>query len=338
MRKFLALGLVVLAVLALWSTGWFFAAGEVKRQMAQLGEADGETAPRLTCGTLNVSGYPFRLDIECADAALLDQDLSLTLAGLKASVLAYSPTHVVFSAQAPLTLANAFTGSQSRVDFTGFEGSARLKTDDMLKGLGGAGWRIARVSAVADSVTWNETVLGDLLQLTARHVEAHLVDMPERHDKTAGSASLAAYAEVKDLAVPALAIAAGNASLEAELSGLPDDLQAFGDPDFLKAWQQRGGKLRLARLAGSQPQPDESFDITGEASLNAGGPARGRNHLSHQGRARPAERPPAAAAARGAEGQARGGRQLQQHAQHHRWPAAAARAAARRPRAAVLDV
>lgn len=276
MRKFLALGLAVLVVLALWSAGWMWAAGEVKRQVLVLAEADGEASPKLTCGTLNVTGYPFRFDLECGDATLVDKDITLTLAGLKATVLAYSPTHVVFSAQSPLGLANAFTGSQSRVEFTGFAGSARVKTDDILKALSGEGWRIARVSAVADGVVWNETVLGDMLQLRAGHVEAHLVDIPEQHDKTTGRAGMAAYAQVKEVDVPALKITSGNATLEAEISGMPDDLRAYSDPDFLRSWQQRDGKLNLARFDGSQPDPDENFDLTGTFSLTPAGLVKGQ--------------------------------------------------------------
>ena len=126
MRKILALGLAVLVVLALWTGGWLWAASEIKHQVDGLAEADGEAAPRLACGTLNISGFPFRFDIDCEQLALTFGDHDITLAALRASVLAYNPTHVIFSARAPYAMSNAFTGSQSRFDFKNLEGSARL--------------------------------------------------------------------------------------------------------------------------------------------------------------------------------------------------------------------
>ena len=272
LRKILALGLVVLAVVGLWTLGWFWVAGEARQQLALLAAADGETAPKLTCSELAVSGFPFRFDLECRDAVLVDQDRTYGLKGLKASVLVYSPTHVIFSAASPLTMANAFTGSESRVDFTGLEGSARVESADLLKGLGGEGWRIARVSMLADAITWNETVVGELLQLSADHVEAHLLDIPELHDKAAGTAALAGFAEAKGLVVPALRIRAGDTSFEAELSGLPDDLRVLAeDPAPLQNWQRRGGVLKIVRLAGNQPDPDENFELSGSARLGPTG-------------------------------------------------------------------
>lgn len=267
MRKIIWLGIVVLLVAAAWSAAWFYAAGEARHQVALLAANDGERAPQLTCAEFVVTGFPFRFDLACTNATLVSEDHTLTLAGLKASVLAYNPTHVIFSAQAPLTLDNAFTGSQSRIDFTGFEGSARVEAADLIKGFSGAGWRIGRISMVADGIVWNDTVSGDLLQASADHAEAHLIDIPEQHDKTAGTAALAAYAEVKNLNAPGYGIAAGDGSLEAELSGLPDDLRALVDPEPLRRWQQAGGKLKVVRLAGNQPSPETLFELTGEASL-----------------------------------------------------------------------
>ncbi len=272
MRKIVALGVVVLMVVALWSAAWFWAATELHRQVALLGEADGESAPRLTCGAFEVGGFPFRFDLECRDGVLVDQDRTIGIKGVKASVLIYSPTHAIFSAASPLTLANAFTGSESRVDFKSLEGSARLVAADPIRGLAGEGWRIARVSVQADELAWNETIIGDLLQLEVDHAEAHLIDMGELHNAEAGTAALAAFAKADGLTAPAFDITDGNTSLEVELTGLPDDLRLLAtDPDPIRNWQRRDGVLRLVRFAGDQPAPAESFDISGEAKLGLSG-------------------------------------------------------------------
>jgi hypothetical protein len=282
-RKILALGLAVLVVLALWTGGWLWATSEIKHQIDVLAEADGETSPRLTCGTLAISGFPFRFDIDCEELALTFGDHDITLAGLRASVLAYSPTHVIFSARPPYAMSNAFTGSQSRFDFADLEGSARLTARDALGGLAGEGWRIARISLVANEVTWNDTVIEDLLQARATKAELHLLDMPELHDEATRTAGLALYASLEGVDIPGFAVTAANSTLEAELTGLPDDIRVLAEPEALRLWQQAGGALKLVRFAGDQPQPADSFEVTGEAGLTPAGLVNARIDYTTKG-------------------------------------------------------
>lgn len=283
MRKILALGLAVLVVLALWTGGWFWATSEIRHQMNLLAEADGETSPRLACGTLGITGFPFRFDVDCEELALTFGDHDITLAGLRASVLAYNPTHVIFSARPPYAMSNAFTGSQSRFDFADLEGSARLTARDTLAGLSGEGWRIARVSVVANEVAWYDTVIEDLLQAKAAKAELHLLDMPELHDAAARTAGLALYSSLDGVDAPGFQVAAANATLEAELTGLPDDIRFAAEPDAIRLWQQAGGALKLVRFAGNQPQPADSFEVTGEATLTPAGMINARIDYTTKG-------------------------------------------------------
>lgn len=276
MRKFAALLIAIILVVALWIGGWFWAAGEIRNQVALLAQNDGETNPRITCGTLNVTGLPFRFDIECVGGTLTQLDTTVTLAGLRASVLVYNPTHVLLSAKAPLAITDAFSGAQSRLDFTGLQASARLASRDIFEGITGVGWRIANVSVVADGLTWNDTVVGDMLRMSADHVEAHLVDLPEGRDKAAHTATLGAYATLANLNLPQLGVTAGQSTLEARVDQLPDDLMEFSSPDAIRNWQARNGKLTLVKWDGSQPNPDEKFEITGEITLDAVGRANGQ--------------------------------------------------------------
>jgi hypothetical protein len=190
--------------------------------------------------------------------------------------MAYNPTHVLVSAKAPLAIADAFSGAQSRLDFTALQASGRLTSRDLLEGITGAGWRVANISLVADDVTWNDTVVGDVLRMSADHVEAHLVDLPEGHDKAARTATLGAYATLDNFAFPELQIAAARSTLEARVNQLPDDLAELAAPDALRAWQARGGRLTLVKFAGDQPAPDEKFEIAGEVSLGPTGLANGQ--------------------------------------------------------------
>lgn len=276
MRKFAVLFIAIILVVGAWTGGWFWAAAEARSQIGNLALNDGETSPRITCGTLNVSGFPFRLDVECIDGTLTQLDTTITLAGLRASVLVYNPTHMLVSAKAPLAIDDAYSGARSRVDFTELQASARLVSRDTLEGFTGAGWRIANISLVADGVTWNDTVVDDMLRMSADRIEAHLVDLPEGRDKAARIAMLGAYATLAGLDLPQLGVTDGQSTFEAKLDKLPDDLLEFTAPDAIRNWQARGGKLALVKWQGTQAEPDERFEVTGEVTLDAIGRANGQ--------------------------------------------------------------
>lgn len=281
MNRFIWLGLIAFAIAGLWTAGWFYAAGQTREAVASLAQADGETSPRLTCGTLDVTGFPFRFDLSCSDAQIIDGDTSIGIAGLKASVLAYNPTHALISARAPINLADAFTGSQSRIDFSGAEASVRLQSADLIAGLRGEGWRLARASLVADGLSWTDALTGEDLIAEAEHVEAHLLDMPERHEPEKGLAALAVYALLDQVQAPGLDIAEAEVKLEAELTGLPDDLRALASDDVLQRWRDAGGQLKLVGLKG---EAGEDFVASsGTLSLDNAARLEGQVQITSKG-------------------------------------------------------
>lgn len=283
MRKFAALLIAIILVVGLWTGAWLWAATEIRNQVTLLAYNDGETNPKITCGTLDVGGFPFRFDVECLDGTLMQLDTTVTLSGLRASAMVYNPTHLVLSARSPLAIDDAFSGARSRVDFSSLQASARLTSRDLIEGLSGVGWRIANVSLVADDITWNDTVVDDMLRMSAGHLEAHLVDLPEGRDRAVHTATLGAYASLDDLSLPQLGVTAAQSTLEARIDQLPDDLIELTAPDAVRNWQARNGTLTLVKWQGSQPAPDEKFEVTGEVTLNAAGLANGQVSYTTRG-------------------------------------------------------
>lgn len=281
MNRFVWLGLVVLAAAGAWTAGWFYAAGQARSAVTSLASGDGQAAPALSCAALEITGFPFRFDLACTEATIVDGDISVSIAGLKGSVLVYNPTHALISAQTPITIADAFTGSQSRIDFTGAEASIRLQSADLWAGLRGEGWRVARASLVADDLKWTDTLTGENLIASASHLEAHLLDIPEQHEPEKGLSALAAYARLEEAQAPGFQIASGEVSLEAELSGLPDDLRAFATPDVLQRWRDSGGQLKLVGLQGTAGE--EFFKSTGTLALDSAARVEGQIQLTSKG-------------------------------------------------------
>jgi hypothetical protein len=270
MRRIIILGAVVALVVALWSGAWLWGAGQISDYRQTLAAADGTTMANVKCGTFRVGGFPFGFDVTCANATVTYQDLTVTATGIKASAEVYNPFFVLAFAESPVAISDAFTGSQSRVDFASANASIRLD-----------GWRIARVSAVVDKPVWNDTVLDDRLIGKADHVEAHLIDEPQKHDPKAGLATLAEYATATNISAPGFTVAAGQASFEGEVSNVSDDVRTYNDPDVLKRWQQAGGMFTLRKLDATDGA--RTLNATGNVSLDTQGRVQGQVKLKSKG-------------------------------------------------------
>jgi hypothetical protein len=270
MRRIIILGAVVLLVAVLWSGAWLVGASAINGYEKTLEAADGVKTPKLACGSFGVAGYPFGFDLTCTKATVTYQDMTVTLSGLKASAEVYNPFFVEMFAQSPVAVADAFTGSQSRVDFRTAQASVRLD-----------GWRIARVSAVVEAPVWNDTVLEDRLLAKADHVEAHLIDVPDQHDAKAGLAALGEYAEADNVSAPGFTIVAGKATFEGLVTNISDDVRTYGDADVLQRWQQAGGMFTLRGFTGVDG--DRNFKATGNLSLDSGGRVQGQIKLNSKG-------------------------------------------------------
>jgi hypothetical protein len=270
MKKIIALGVVVFLLVAGYSVAWLWAAGQATAYVKTLETADGVSMPRVVCGDFRISGWPFGFDATCTDATVTSGDVTVTLAGLKASAEVYRPTHVLVFAQSPIGIDDAFTGSRSRLDFTDAQASARLD-----------GWRIGRVSVVVDGPVWNDTVLDDRLLAKASKLEAHLVDVPGKHDAQAGLATLANYALVEGLDAPGFQIGGGKSTFEAEITNLSDDVRTYGDADLLQRWQVAGGKFNIVSFKGDDAT--SSFDATGTLGLDTAGRLEGQLKLHSRG-------------------------------------------------------
>ena len=152
MKKIIALGIVIFVLFAGYTFAWFWAAGQAADYVKALETADGVTTPRVTCDSFGIGGFPFGFDATCTKATIVSGDVTVAIAGLKASIEVYRPTHVLIFAQSPVSVDDAFTGSRSRLDFKDLQASVRL-----------TGWRIGRISMVMDAPIWNDTVLDDRL-------------------------------------------------------------------------------------------------------------------------------------------------------------------------------
>ena len=269
-KRIIILGSVVLAVLVLWSVAWFVASGLLKQSIAAQAQADGITAPQLTCGTLNVGGFPFRFDADCGQARIVSGDSVVDVPGISASIRVYAPTHLVASAQGPLQLTDTFTGTRNAIAWSTLEASVRLDN-----------WRIARASVSGKNVVWSDTLVGESVIAQAPLAEIHLFDIPEQHDAERHLAALSGYMLANDVAYPGMTLTDTNAEIQLELTGLPDDVRNWSDPNLLPNLAAAGGTLKIVAIRGTDA--DSTLDANGALTLDPQGQVDGQITIASTG-------------------------------------------------------
>lgn len=269
-KRIIILGSVVIAVVALWSAAWLTLAGLVRQNIEAQALADGITAPQLTCESLDIGGFPFRFDADCSNASMVSGDIQIEVPGIRASIRVYAPTHVLASAKGPLQLTDAFTGTRNTVAWSTLEASFRLDN-----------WRIARASVSGKQLVWSDTLMGETVIAQAPLAELHLFDIPEQHDAERRLAALSAYLLAENLAYPGITLTDTKAEVQLELSGLPDDIRNWGDPNLLPALQAAGGALKLVAIRGTDAA--STLDAQGELKLDPQGLLEGQINIASTG-------------------------------------------------------
>lgn len=269
-KRIIILGAVILLVVAGASAAWLYVAGQLRQQIEMLALADGETSPQLTCAELGITGFPFAFDVNCSEAAIVSGDVLARVPGLRFSAMVYAPTHVLAFAQGPAEISDAFTGQRTALAWSSLEASLRL-TD----------WRIARFSIVGKELAWSDLLIGDTLIARSPHAELHLLDMPEAHDPERDLAALALYLRADALELPALAITEAAIEVEAEVTGLPDDVRNIGLQPLLPAWQQAGGELNIVAIRARDAAGD--LNASGTLGLDPEGHLNGTIAIDSQG-------------------------------------------------------
>jgi hypothetical protein len=236
---FLLLGLVV----AGWSAYWVIARGVVvtglERAVAEAA-AHGEV---WTCRDRQVSGYPFRIEVRCAEVTLSRQAsagvVEASLGGVVAVGQPQTPSHIVFEAVGPLALRFA-GGARATAEWERAQGSHR-QTGGELERVSLALTRpVFSVAGMGPKVTTVSAATGEL------HIRRHPTRAPEE-----GARDL--FVRLAQLASGDLDAVFGDANpSDIELQAVVSRAGVLGQgvtPAALEAWRLQGGQGELTRFA-----------------------------------------------------------------------------------------
>lgn len=162
----LAIG--VIAVSALYTGAWYYAASEIRTRILAFTENSQTSGLAVECGQVDVKGFPFRFEIFCTKPGLADlrNGGSADAAALRVAAQVYQPFHIVWEMDGPLD-ATLPTGEKTTVTWQNMQSSLQLKT-------GG----LERSSMTVDGAEWvfpaGASAAGEALTAKAAHGEAHV--------------------------------------------------------------------------------------------------------------------------------------------------------------------
>jgi hypothetical protein len=239
----LYLPLVVLAVIvAAWSGFWLLARNLVADG---LDRAVAEAATRgdaWTCVNRTISGYPFRIEVRCADVTLTRQ-ASAGVTQLSAGPILvigqpHTPNHVIIQARGPLE-ARLADGARIAARWDQFEASRR-----------NASGELERLSMEARRPVVTLTAAsGATSTLSAQALEAHVRRNPTRPASEQARDLFLRIGQMASGELDALLGDTNPSDLDVQITATRSGLLGQGiTPAALEAWRLAGGALDLTRV------------------------------------------------------------------------------------------
>ncbi len=165
-RKFWLLGTGVVAAVALYTAGWFYAANQLQSRLATVLGQDHANGVSVDCPDMEFRGYPFRIGLFCSKVTVDDgpNGISATFGPLRSAAQVYAPWRAVWEMDGPAEV-RAAPGLTVSADWDRLQSSLRA-------GFGG----IDQTSLLVEGVTASliSAFTTPKLDLNVKRGEVHL--------------------------------------------------------------------------------------------------------------------------------------------------------------------
>lgn len=240
MNRFLFLLIFIFLIVAGWSGAWIFISSQITDKAEELFLASSNQGQQLDCAQLDIAGFPFRFDVTCTDLTLRQDDLNIYIPEIKATVLAYRPTHALFFAKGPVQIIDSFTGSSREITWNSL--SASLRTN---------GWALVRASLEAKNIQLNDTIFGRNLVAALGDFEAHLINNENFQDEMINTRMYDLFVRMNEAQAPEFDVKGAQIELEAILEDIPNDIRNWSLGTISKNWFEQTTGLVINKLEGS---------------------------------------------------------------------------------------
>jgi hypothetical protein len=247
---------------AAWSGFWLYASARIDGEVTAFLAREAEKGRVITCSDRRSGGFPFRIELRCADPRLEvtrdDGSFGVAASRLLAVAQIYQPNHIIVEAGGPLTVTPRDGAPRLEASWASADASIVL-----------AGSQPDRVSLVVQGLDASEAE-GDQRAPIAGGVrlEAHM-----RADPAAQPGTYDVVAQADAASLPVLdATLGGKAPARVEIQGVVtgiEDLSPKSIAERLREWSAAGGVLRLALAR--VDRAETSIKATGDVALDSEG-------------------------------------------------------------------
>lgn len=260
-RKIWILGAVIVAVILIYTGGWFYAANEMKSRLTTLLAGGNENGVSAECQDMDFRGYPFRIGLFCSDVRVDDHrnGISASFGALRSAAQIYAPWHVVWELDQPAVVRTA-SGITVSTEWSSLQSS-------LTAGLDG----LERSSLIASDIKGSvvSMLAGDTLTFDAKRGEVHLRQNGNNLD--AAILSEATNITVKDQPQLLPAISTSADLTLTDKAGLlngtnPDGANLRGTSGLLNRLVADLGQGRVMTLSGPFSFDEEGY-LTSELTL-----------------------------------------------------------------------
>ncbi len=105
-RRFVWLASAIVAIIALYSGGWYYVAGLVDSEVEKALAGANRNGMRINCENRRVNGYPFRIGLNC-DSVLVESavdGLSFSAHAFRTAAQVYNPSFMIAEIDSPASL------------------------------------------------------------------------------------------------------------------------------------------------------------------------------------------------------------------------------------------
>lgn len=231
-RRYLAMVIFVVALMAGWSVFWWYAAGRAAEVIADWRTHEAAAGRVFGCGSQDIAGYPFRIEVTCrpvtAEFRSFSPPLDVRLPRILVAAQIYDPTLLISEFDGPVSIGGPRATPEFEANWTLGQSSVQ-----------GLSSRPERVSLVFDAPELDHIVGGSRdVWLKAQHLELH---GRIAEASTDGKSGIETALRVSQATLPAIHPAAAqpiDAMIDAILRGITD----FSP----KPWRVRFRELQAA--------------------------------------------------------------------------------------------
>jgi hypothetical protein len=127
-RKFLWLAGGIVAVVGIYTAGWFYAANRLEATVLRVLSPNEARNVAGTCEDIDFKGFPFRIGMFCSKVTVDDSQngISAQFGALRSTAAVYKPNHIVWELDSPVQISNP-QGLSINADWTNFQSSLFVK-------------------------------------------------------------------------------------------------------------------------------------------------------------------------------------------------------------------